>query len=98
MQYYVTQNTIHIYDSYIYGKSGFQSRLELIQENYPDCLVFKHRSFWHLKMEWAVHNFLFKLGLWRDRVGDVDLDWPLQKWYRGILYSILGPVAWLFID
>lgn len=98
MQYHVTTNNIHIYDSYIYSKHGFQSRLKLIQEKYPDCLVFKHRSLWSLKMEWAVHNFLFKLNLWRDQVCCVDLDWPLQKWYRGILYVLLGPIVWPFID
>ena len=96
MQYYVTPNNIHIYDSWIYSKHGFQSRLELIQEEHPECEVFKHRNYWHMKMEWATHNLLFDLGLWQDHTEDVDLNWP-QKWYISLAYTIVGPVARLFI-
>lgn len=96
MQYHVTPNNIHIYDSWIYGKHGFQSRLELIQEEHPECLVFQHRCYWGMKMEWATHNFLYNIGYKPERTGDVDLNWP-QKWYTSIAYAIAGPVAWLFI-
>lgn len=97
MQYHVTPNNIHIYDSWIYNKHGFQSRLELIRREHPECLVFQHRSFWSMKMEWATHNFLFNLGLWQDRTGSVDLNWPQQRYVR-TMYVIIGPIAWLFIQ
>lgn len=96
MQYHVTPNNIHIYDSWIYSKHGFQSRLELICRDHPECKVFDRRCFWSMKMEWATHNFLYMLGLWQDRTGDVDLDWP-QKWYVAVAYAIAGPISWLFI-
>ena len=97
MQYYVTTNNIHIYDSYIYSKDGFRSRLELIREKYPDCQVFNHRSLWHMEMEWAVHNFAFKMGWKVNETGSVDLN-VHQAWYIKTMYAILGPIAWLFIE
>ena len=96
MQYYVTPNNIHIYDSWIYSKHGFQSRLELIHRDHPECKVFDHRCYWSMKMEWATHNFLYNIGYKPERTGDVDLNWP-QKWYMFLAYAITGPVAWLFI-
>ena len=32
------------------------------------------RSLESMRVEWAVHNFLYKLGISRDRTGDVDLN------------------------
>ena len=37
--------------------------------------------------EWVTHNNLYRLGLYKDRVKDVDLNYP-QKWYIKILYAV----------
>lgn len=96
MQYYVTPNNIHIYDSWIYSKFGFQDRLELIEQEHPECQVFYYRSYWHMKMEWATHSFLYNLGYKPDETSNVDLNYP-QKWYVKVLYALTGPLAWVFI-
>ena len=52
------------------------------------CMVYK-RWMWSLRCEWAVHNVLYKLGLWRSHTKDVDLNYPI-KWYVEVLYVIFG--------
>ena len=42
-----------------------------------------------LVKEWIVHNRLYKLGLFRNRTKDVDLEYQ-QKWYLKVMYWILG--------
>lgn len=42
-----------------------------------------------LTKEWIVHNRLYKLGLFRSRTKDVDLEYQ-QKWYLKAIYWILG--------
>jgi len=42
-----------------------------------------------LVKEWIVHNRLYKLGLFRNRTKDVDLEYQ-QKWYLKVIYWILG--------
>ena len=37
--------------------------------------------------EWITHNNLYRLGLHKDGVKDVDLNYP-QKWYIKILYAV----------
>lgn len=39
--------------------------------------------------EWRAHNRLYKLGLFKDRTKDVDLN-VHEKWYRRLGYFILG--------
>lgn len=61
----------------------------------PELMTDK-RSLFSLKMEWAVHKALFKLGIQKERTRTVDLDWPQPLSYR-ILYGVLGLLFWPFI-
>lgn len=54
------------------------------------------RSDFSLSMEWASHNFAYKLGIARKRTASVDLNYP-QKWYVKALYTIVGLLGWIFI-
>jgi len=88
-------DNICIPDSYRISKKDFDSVLDEIEEEKPSA-VFKYRSRKSLKLEWATHNGLYNLGLWRSRTKDVDLEYP-QSWYHKIIYWILGNLFWLFI-
>lgn len=87
--YKVTENNIHIQDSYkVTSKSKMSEVLYIIQHNHPDCNSFK-RSYNSLISEWRTHNRLYRLGYKRNRTKDVDLNYPL-KWYVELAYRILG--------
>lgn len=89
MEYTVTQNNVHIKDSYkITDKSEMISTLAEINALYPTCDVWE-RSTASLVREWRAHNRLHKLGIFKSRTADVDLDVP-QKWYYKIGYFVLG--------
>lgn len=43
-----------------------------------------------------VHNFCYKLNLYRDRTCSADVNYPINK-YAELVYKILGPLCWIFI-
>ena len=95
-QYTVSPNNIHLKDSFRVHKHAFERELKALRERFPDSLVWKHRSLKSLKREWAVHNTLHALGIYRSRTGDIDLNWP-QGWIFRLGYTLLGPLVWPFI-
>lgn len=92
----VSDHNIKIKDGWIYGKESFDGILNWIRELYPENLVLENRKNKSLKREWACHNFLYDMGIARERTQDVDLDWP-QPWYMTLLYNIGGFLVWPFI-
>lgn len=87
-------SNIHIVDSYNVSKHRFESVLATY--TYEQAVEVKaHRSLFSLKMEWATHNFLYNLGVKRDRTKDCDLNFPCDQpeW----LYCIIGTLVWIFI-
>lgn len=92
----VTHNNVHIEDSYAYGKTGFEPLLDWIHKMYPNCAVFDNRTMKSLCREWAVHNALYDLHLFRSHTKDVDLNWPIKKWVE-IAYNVVGAIVWPFI-
>lgn|SRR5574344_365952 len=93
----VTDNNIHIVDSYIYSEKDFQEILDTIDYYYCHNAVLINRSECSLKLEWAAHNFMYLLHISRARTKDVDLDWP-QKWYVKVFYAVVGSIGWIFIE
>ena len=93
--YYVYTNNIHVEDSARIPRREFGPVLDEIAALYPECQVLQKRSRYSLKCEWAVHNLLYNLGVYRKRTRDVDLDYPSDQpeW----LYKLLGSVALLMI-
>lgn len=89
---------VHIPDGFLIGKRDFDYILDIraSRADKHEFMVFEKRSRFSLKMEWAVHNFLYKLGIAKVRTKDVDLDWP-QKWYVTAAYIVGGMLSWLFI-
>lgn len=96
MNYTITLDNIHIEDSYKIGKHSFKSTLNQIKSTAPAYYPVMSRSTCGMCLEWAAHNFLYNLHLWRSHTKDVDLDHP-QKWYTKVAFFALGSIGWLFI-
>ena len=96
MKTLVTDNNIHIEDSYKVSKLDFDFVLNDIEKQYPNNLVLKNRSRKSLKNEWAAHNFLYLYHIEQNRTADVDLNYP-QSWFEKIFYEILGFFSMLCI-
>lgn len=96
LDYKVTENNIHITDSYKIGKHEFDSVLWSIRELYPECRVFNLRSMRSMKKEWATHNALYSIGICRSRTKDVDLNAPIC-WVIKATYCVVGSFVWFFI-
>ena len=92
----VTPNNIHIENSWEVSKKDFRTTLDEIENEHPECLVFQHRCKASMEHEWATHNALYLLGLWKSHTKDVDINWPI-KWYVCFLYNVVGALVWLFI-
>jgi len=92
----VTDNDIHIEDSYKAFKSEFDEILNEIHYEYPENAVLNNRSKFSLKMVWAVHNFCYDINFMRKYTKDVDLDYP-QPWYMTCAYCVCGLFAWFCI-
>jgi hypothetical protein len=94
--YTVSPNNIHLKSSFLVHKEAFERELRAIREQYPDCLVWKNRSLRSLKLEWAAHNALYALGIYKSRTAHTDLNWP-QGWIFRIGYALIGKIVWPFI-
>lgn len=89
MNIIVILNNIKIIDGYkINKKKDMKSILLLLKQEHPECNTFK-RSICSLISEWKTHNRLYRLGLWKSRTKDVDLNFPI-KWYVWLGYIIFG--------
>ena len=95
MQYKVTPTNIQLKSSFEVKKADFERELLAMREAHPESLVW-NRSIKSLKREWAAHNALFALGIFRSRTCHTDLNWP-QRWVFRIGYAIIGRVVWPFI-
>ena len=94
--YTVSPNNIHLASSFLVHKDAFKRELLAMRERFPDSQVWKNRSIRSLTWEWAVHNALHALGIFKSRTAHLDLNWP-QGWIFRIGYTLLGPVVWPFI-
>lgn len=89
MIYDITDNNLHIYNSYRVVSSNMYKILLKIRRYNPESDVWL-RSLYSLKNEWIVHNTLYKMNICRDRTKDVDLNYPNRyEW----LYNMLAPVC-----
>ena len=89
----VSDNNIRIENGYLARGREFGFVLNCIRENEPNEVT-ANRSNYSLFCEWAVHNALYKLGLFRSRTKDVDLNYPCRiEW----LYIVLGCIIYPFV-
>ena len=92
----VSPDNVHLEDSYRVHKHAFEPKLKAMRERYPDSLVWKNRSLKSLEREWAVHNALYSLGIFKSRTASIDLNWPQGRIFR-LGYALLGTLVWPFI-
>ena len=95
MRYKITDNNIHLIDSYLIPKEKMVWELIKIRNLHPSCPVFQ-RSFRSLKAEWCSHNAAYFLGIKRERTKDVDLNYP-QPWYVRLGYYVGGAIVYPLI-
>jgi len=93
----IKEEKIRIEDSYLVPKSEFGEAYEYVRKVHPDNPVILNRSDFSMNMEWATHNLCYNLGIRPTTPGTVDLEYPLE-WYYKVAYPICGMIAWLFID
>ena len=89
----VSDNNIRIEPGSLVRCRDFGFVQNCIRENEPNEVT-EHRSNYSLSCEWAVHNALYKLGLFRSHTKDVDLNYPCRlEW----LYIVLGCIIYPFV-
>ena len=89
----VSDNNIRIENGYLVKGRAFGFVLNRIRTDEPNEVT-SNRSNYSLSCEWAVHNALYKLGLFRSRTKDVDLNYPCRlEWLYIVLGSIIYPFA-----
>lgn len=87
---------IHIPDSYLTPKADFDKVLAAYKKRHPGNEVFRFRTPFSIKTEWATHNALYALGIRREQTKDLDLNYPQKVWER-LAYPFIGCVVWPFI-
>lgn len=85
----ISTNNINIKNSYkIRCRKNILSVIKQMKEKIPNHLVSSISNF-SLVNEWACHNICYRLGIYKERTRDVDLDYG-KPWYINILYNIIG--------
>lgn len=88
----VSDNNIRIEKGYLVKGRDFGFVLNCIRRECEPNEVTANRSNYSLSCEWAVHNALYKLGLFRSHTKDVDLNYPCKsEWFYIVLGSIIYP-------
>ena len=90
----VSDNNIRIEKGYLVKGRAFGFVLNCIRRECKPNEVTANRSNYSLSCEWAVHNALYNLGLFRSRTKDVDMEYPCRKEW---LYIILGSIIYPFV-
>ena len=89
----VSDNNIRIENGYLVKGRAFGFVLNRIREDNPNEVT-ANRSNYSLSCEWAVHNALYKLGLFRSNTKDVDLNYPCRiEWLYILFGSFIYPFA-----
>ena len=92
----ISDACIHIVDSYKLSKKDIKVIVDALIRDYQDNNVIKHRSKYSILSEIYVHNLCYKLNIFRERTGSVDINYPINKVGEQI-YKIIGPLCWVFI-
>lgn len=94
----VTDTCVTIFDSYKVPKQDFVPCLNDLRMHY-DVTVLRERSNRSFEDEWACHNFLYNIDvfkLFRSHTKDVDMQYPLS-WWEKMVYPCFGWFSKIFI-
>lgn len=97
----VSENNTHIDNSFrIIYKEDMEDLLNEYRHKYNSSIfsnfIINRRSITSMVYEWAAHNLLYQLGLFKSHTKDVDLD--DEPLYRRICYYVLGWIWFKFND
>ncbi len=93
VEVFVRDNNIRIEKGYLVRGRAFGFVLNRIRDDEPNEVT-ANRSNYSLSCEWAVHNALYKLGLFRSHTKDVDLNYPCRiEWLYILFGSLIYPFA-----
>ena len=92
----ITDTCIQLLDSFKLSKRDIKSIIDNIISDYQENDVIKHRTKYSILSEIYVHNFCYKLNLFRERTCSTDINYPINKFVEQI-YKIIGPLCWIFI-
>jgi hypothetical protein len=85
----ILNNYVHINNSFkVTSRDDMNFVLDKIKTNYPNHEICNISNFM-LVQEWATHNLLYSLGLFKDKTRDVDLNIN-KSWFISSLYCIIG--------
>lgn len=97
----VSETNTHIDNSFrIIYKEDMEDLLNEYRHKYNSSIfsnfIINRRSIKSMVYEWAAHNLLYQLGLFKSHTKDVDLD--DEPLYRRICYYVLGWIWFKFND
>jgi len=84
----VSDNCICITNSYTFTKSLFNDAIWYLNDMYPEHNVVKNMSSFKIKMAWAVRDFLYILGIHRNRTKDLYLYSNESKFKQGVRTAV----------
>ena len=78
----LTPDGTHILDSYLLkSKNEIRAYLKALRDTCPQDMAVSRRDLESMVHEWRVHNFFYRIHVFRSRTKDVDLELK-QPWYR----------------
>lgn len=88
----ITDTCIQLVDSFKLSKKDIKVIIDNLIHDYPENNVIKHRTKYSILSEIHVHNFCYKLNLFRERTRSTDINYPINKFAEQI-YKIIGPLC-----
>lgn len=92
----ITDTCIQLLDSFKLSKKEIKLIIDNIIYDYKENNVIKHRTKYSILSEIYVHNFCYKLNLFRERTRSTDINYPINRVAEQI-YKIIGPICGMFI-
>lgn len=87
MNIIVTTTNLHIEDSYqVKSKNEMKDIINKFKRDFPEHVLTKVPTYL-LVAEWASHNLCYKLGIYKERTKDADLNID-KPYYMNIVYLI----------
>lgn len=92
----VSDNVISVTDSFLYNKKEIKETVDAFYKDLSYCNVVQNRTRFSFLTEWYTYNLCYSLNVKRGRTSTVDFEYP-QKFIVGLLYRIIGSIAYFFI-
>lgn len=94
LNYFVYDVKLHIDDSYkIVCRKDMKEFIEWVKvEHAGRNLHVLSRDTASMCREWAAHNLLYELGIYKSHAKDVDFDLPEDPWHYKFAYWVLNAI------